>query len=80
MVVLRQRIEINVELNDRTYRLAVTREFAVKWLCRRKISDSEFFAFVHGNGDFLAQLARRKIHRGRTDGDHIVIDCSDLPY
>jgi len=80
MVVLRQRIETSAELNGSAYRLIITRDFVAKWLCRRQISDGEFFDFVHQNGGLLTQFARRKLQRWETTGDRVVIDCSDLSY
>lgn len=80
MVVLRQRIETGVELNGGAFRLIVTRDFVAKWLCRRQISDGEFFDFVNQNGGLLAQFARRKLQRWHMTNDRMVIDSSDLSY
>jgi len=80
MVVLRQRIETNVSVENSTYRLIVSREFVERWLCRRRISESEFFDFVQQNSSLLTMLARRKLHHWKSNGGPVTLDKSDLPY
>ena len=79
MVVLRQRISKAFEFEGKAWRLTITREFVLRALVRRRISDSEFFDFIDRQHDTVALLAKRKIVKLALRGDEVILDRYDLP-
>jgi len=79
MVVLRQRIATSLEFEGKAWRLTITREFALRALVRRRISDSEFFDFIDRQRDTIALIAKREIMKLALRGDDVVLDRYDLP-
>lgn len=79
MVIGRQRIATGFEVDGKPYRLMVTREFVSEFLCRRRISDADFFNFVEENQRFLNLMGRRKLFRQKRETNGITLDHTDLP-
>jgi hypothetical protein len=79
MVIARQRIDTDFDVDGERYRLVVARDLVLELLCRRRISDAEFFSFVEQNRVFLILMGRRKLFKQKGDTKGITLDKTDLP-